>query len=49
MRIFLRGTRLGCDEYGVVAADVADDLGPTATVERKGDTLGSANSGVYYQ
>jgi hypothetical protein len=45
--VFLRDARFGCHEYGVIAADVADDLGPVAAIKRQSYALCRANCGSY--
>jgi hypothetical protein len=41
---------IGCRrEYGVVSADIADNLGPSRAVQRQRDALCGANSGLYHE
>lgn len=42
--VFLRGTGVGRNKYRIVAADVADHLGPAAAVKGECDSLCGADS-----
>ena len=44
-QVALVGGTAGCCKYGVVAAYVADNLGPVATIERERNSLRRADRG----